>query len=122
MNAEGLNKIYALNDGEILLLNVDYQNRKIGLTLLIRKYLSQQKLESCVIELEFVEVYEINLIEDFGTVNYSDVVLIELDNKDFYLSLDPYGNSGLPHEKDNFIIKAKNLTLIDENQVRQSIR
>jgi hypothetical protein len=39
---------------------------------------------------------------------------VKLNTGDFYLSIDPFGNSGLPHAEDNFIIKSGSLTMIDE--------
>ena len=40
--------------------------------------------------------------------------ILKLESGYFYMSLDPYDNSGLPNENDNLVIKAKNLIIIDE--------
>jgi hypothetical protein len=75
----------------------------------------RQKFSYYRIQLEFTKLIWIDLFEDFQTDSgYSDVTFLKLDNGDFYLSLDPFGNSGMPHAKDNLVLKSKVLIFVDE--------
>ncbi len=49
---------------------------------------------------------EVGINEDMDSDYYSDIVLVKQENGTYYLSLDPYGNSGEPHEDDNLVIIA----------------
>jgi hypothetical protein len=115
-------KKYALNDGSICSFHLNYELKQLTLHLKVRRHLSGQKFEDCILELEFNHLKEIYIFEDFPTDGgYTDITFIKLANAEFYLSLDPYGNSGLPHGEDNLVIKAMNLTVIEPDNVRQEI-
>ena len=97
---------FILSDGQILSVTCNFNDRMIEVKLQVRKRLAK-RIVPCVVCLRFEEVTEFNVLEDFGTSgNYSDVVLSRLPEGRFYASFDPYGNSGEPNEKDNFVIKA----------------
>lgn len=121
MTLEQLGNGYYLCDGEIISLNInlDYSfnsssNSKI--TLRVRKRLTRKLDEPCILELTMTQVQEIRLFEDFKSgQEYSDIVLKELESGQVYLSLDPFGNSGEPHEKDNLVIIGKEI-LIEEKK------
>jgi hypothetical protein len=122
MNLGKINKLYALNDGEILIFQIDYKLKKLIVEISVRRKLPRQKFTPCKINFEFHNLSEVSFFEDFGSeCDYSDITLLQLDNGDFYLSLDPYGNTGLPNENDNLVIKSKNLIFVDEIGVRYSI-
>ena len=39
------------------------------------------------------------------------VTIFENENDGVYASFDPYGNSGIAHEDDNWVIKAEQITI-----------
>jgi hypothetical protein len=107
-------KDYVLSDGEIVLfsLSLDYQfissslNRQATIELKIRKRLSTTEWVPCQIQLQFQQIRQIKILEDFSSVSYSDIVLKQMLDNTWYLSLDPYGNTGELHEQDNFVVIA----------------
>lgn len=114
-------KDYILNDGEItsLIIGLDYQfasnslNRQVTIELKIRKRLSPTEWAPCQIQLQFQQIRQIKIFEDFSSVSYSDIVLKQLPDNTWYLSLDPYGNVDEPHEQDNLVVIA-DLLLVKE--------
>lgn len=102
---------YILSDGKILRMTCDFEQNQIELQLQVRKYV-QKKILSCNIILYFENVSELDLLDNFDySGNYSDIVLVKIAENQIYVSLDPYGNSGQPHESDNFVIKAASCVL-----------
>ncbi len=105
---------YILSDGEIisLILSLDYQfisnslNRQVTIELKIRKRLSMTQWVPCKIQLQFQQIRQIKIFEDFSSISYSDIVLKQLPDKAWYLSLDPHSNTGEPHEQDNIVVIA----------------
>ena len=123
MTLEQLGNGYYLCDGEILSINVNwvytsdngvnYSNASVDLK--IRKKIDKKHYESCIIRLTFKELEEIGLLEDSKRGrDYSDIVLKELPAGKYYLSLDPYGNSGEPKDEDNLVIIAKYLEINEQ--------
>lgn len=110
---------YALNDGEICSLNLEveytsasnYPLRQASVVLLVRKKTASKTLTPCLLKIKLTKVRKVVLNEDFGSINYSDVVFKKVENGLWYLSLDPYGNSGEPHEEDNLVIVAESLEI-----------
>ena len=107
---------YVLSDGQIISLkvNLDYQKRSKSsaiVGLMVRKPTEKNLFEKCKIELQFEQVREVTINDDLGSDYYSDITLLKLDNGLYYLSLDPFGNTGQPHEKDNFVIISKALVV-----------
>jgi hypothetical protein len=124
MTLKQLGDGYYLCDGEIFSINVNwvytsddgvnYSNAAVNLK--IRKKIDKKHYESCIIRLTFKELEEIDLLEDSKRGrDFSDIVLKELPTGKYYLSLDPYGNSGEPNDEDNLVIIAKYLE-IDEQK------
>lgn len=107
-------KDYALNDGRIAKFEFDFNAKKINIELEIKKRIIKQKFEACKILLTFSNVKLFDIIEDFQTDGqYSDITILEKENESVYVSFDPYGNSGIPHEQDNWIIKADTLSIVE---------
>jgi len=97
-----------LSDGQVLSVVCHFADSAIEVKLQVRKKLAKQ-IVPCVVCLRFEKVTEFDVLEDFGTSgNYSDVVLVRQSDTQFYASFDPFGNSGVPDERDNFVIKAAN--------------
>ncbi|RZK36119.1 MAG: hypothetical protein EOO57_07785 [Hymenobacter sp.] len=110
---------YILADGTIISisLGLEYQFtsnspvRQAIIQLAVRKRLSPTKWIPCQIQLQFHQLCRIKVLEDFSSASYSDIVLKQLSDTTWYLSLDPFGNTGEPHEQDNLVIVANQLTL-----------
>ena len=119
MNLEAVGAQYALNDGEIhavelSLCYTDPTASKASISLMVRKRLSKESYESCLLTFELNEVTKVLLDEDFTCgINYSDIVLKKLGNELYYLSLDPASNSGEPHEEDNLVFVAHLMTVYE---------
>ena len=111
---------YALNDGEIHSLKLEYasettQNSMI-IDLKVKKYISKNKFVPCLLRLIFSELIELSIYEDFGTEgNYSDITILFEVKDEYYFSFDPYDNKNKQNDKDNFIIKARKLEIIELN-------
>ena len=109
-----INKNYILCDGRITRLEFSFDNKELNVDLEIRKLISSKKSHDCKVRLTFIDVAVFEIFEDFPTNGqYSDITLIELGDQELYISFDPYGNSGKPNEQDNWIIKSKNVELIE---------
>lgn len=106
---------YILNDGQVLNLNCDFIQKQICVRLLVRKR-NEKKADSCVIDIVFKKVTEIDLVDNFDVDSYSDIVFVKTDTEHFYASFDPYGNLGFPNDNDNFVIKSLGLTIIDHDE------
>ena len=116
MKIEEIFEQYVLNDGRTLSFNVDFLKRNCFITLKVRCVVDKKKLTECEIELTFEQVESIDISEDFRTGGgYSDITLAKLANGSFYLSTDPYGNTGSPDDRDNNVIVAASFSLISEN-------
>jgi hypothetical protein len=108
---EEFKNTYALSDGRILQMVCDFEQKIVRLDLLAWKKTSKKSV-SCQIQLNFVGTFELDLLETFDS-GYSDVTLSRLPNEGFYLSLDPFGNSDLPSDNDNFVIKSRELDFVE---------
>lgn len=111
MELEDLLSNYVLGDGQIISIeaNLNYQESSRStatVELIIRKSAGKKKFEKCRVKLQFEQMIEIGINEDLSSDYYSDIVLVKQENGSYYLSLDPYGNSGEPHEDDNLVIIA----------------
>lgn len=103
-------KIYALNDGQISHFEFDFRTKKLNMKLLVRKHIAKQSFEPREVMLTFHDVKLFDIFEDFPTNGqYSDITIFENENDGVYASFDPYGNSGIAHEDDNWIIKAEQI-------------
>lgn len=115
MNLEEIFTNYALNDGETLSFKIDFTKHTCNIKLKVRRHIKNQKFQPCEIELNFEGVKEIDISEDFRTNGgYSDITLTKIKDDYFYFSIDPFGNTGEPNERDNFVIIAKSLVVINE--------
>lgn len=123
MKLEDIYTNYVLNDGQILLLQVNYSDRSSTLRLRVRKRIDKTSFETCEIELLFIGVISIDISEDFGTNgNYSDITFTKTSNAEFYISLDPFTNTNDSHANDNSTIVSKTviLKINDEEQLELS--
>ncbi len=106
---------YIFSDGKVISMTCNFTDNTIELRLQIRKKL-KKLIKNCTVSLRLENVSNLDVVEDFDTSgNYSDIVFVQQADKLFYISFDPYGNSGEPNESDNFTITAANL-IIEEVQ------
>jgi hypothetical protein len=116
MRLEEITKNYIFCDGEILSLSIDFLKKVCTISLQIRNWLNRSKFQKCTVDLEFTDVFTIDISEDFRTDGrYSDITFTKLIDNKFYLSLDPYGNTGQPDNRDNFIVTANSFSFTKEN-------
>jgi hypothetical protein len=107
-------KNYALCDGKIYHFEFSFDKKELSVDLQVGKSISKNQYQDCKIRLTFIEVLEFNIFEDFpANGQYSDITLTTLDSDQLYVSFDPYGNSGRPHEDDDWIIKSKSVKIIE---------
>lgn len=64
-------------------------------------------MQPCLVHIHLTGVRKFVVDEDFESGYYSDVVFKRVEKGMWYLSLDPYGNSGEPHDEDNLVIVAE---------------
>ncbi|MFD2515895.1 hypothetical protein ACFSRY_18635 [Pontibacter locisalis] len=108
MELEDLLSNYVLGDGQIISIeaSLNYQEKNkstVIVELIIRKSAGKKKFDKCRVKLQFKQVVEVGINEDMDSDYYSDIVLVKQENGTYYLFLDPYGNSGEPHEGDNLV-------------------
>ena len=109
---------YFIADGQVISLKIDFNSDSNSLTsatiiLKIRQNIGDKKTKETLLQLFFTDLTQLDIIETFDSTNYSDIKLIILETGEHYLSLDPYDNSAIPNEKDNFKIKAKTINIIE---------
>jgi hypothetical protein len=87
------------------------EEASITITLKVRENIVG-KMEDVKLELKFKEIIELYISEDFTSKYYSDITLVQVQNKEYYLSLDPYDNLNVPNLQDNFVIKSAMLEIV----------
>jgi hypothetical protein len=116
MKLEEIFSSYALNDGETLSFNLNFIDQTCAVKLKVRRHLRKQQFQECAIDLQFIDVLTIDISEDFRTTGgFSDITFTKTAEGKFYLSLDPYGNTGQPNERDNFVITSSSLIITYES-------
>ena len=112
MTFKELNVNYILNDGKIVSLLMNFTHEpSVSIILKVREIVDSKRNDA-ELKLEFSEIISCEIFEDFKTEHYSDITFLELENNEYYLSLDPYSNLNIPNEEDNFIIKSKKLQIL----------
>jgi len=56
-------------------------------------------------------IQKVVINDDFKLSRHSDVTFTKTENNTWYLSLDPHGNSGEPHEDDNMVFVADSMNI-----------
>ncbi|MDF3076820.1 MAG: hypothetical protein K0S09_709 [Sphingobacteriaceae bacterium] len=112
MLLEDFKRQYSLNDGAVESLTCNFKEAQLVLRLKVKR-LIDKKPEPCIVELVFSQVWELNLLDHFDNRSYSDIVFVKIGGI-YYVSFDPYGNSGQPAAGDNFVIKSGQLVFQGE--------
>jgi hypothetical protein len=109
---------YYISDGQVISLKIDFNSDNNSLTsvtivLKIWKNIGAKKTTETLLQLIFTDLTQLDIVENFDSTYYSDIKLTTLETDEYYLSLDPYDNSLIPNEKDNFKIKAKTIKITE---------
>ena len=124
MTLEEILQNYALNDGKVLSFQIQFADDSmeetyniVTVALNVRRHVTRQQFESCTVIFEFSCKAEVEISEDFRTMGgYTDIVIAKLANGQFYLSVDPCGNTGHPNDNDNFVIKGEKLLFVEDGK------
>lgn len=109
---------YILSDGKISSVVLDFLKQSVTISLAIRRVESSKRVSDYTLQLLFSNVVRFDVLEDFGTSGqYSDITLIKTTEGNFYVALDPYGNSGQKHIEDNFVIEAPSFSVADKDGI-----
>ena len=109
---------YVINDGQIISWNMTFETatkaNSVNIIVSIRKMISKSKYQTCMLEIQLNEVQQIVVNSDcVDSGNFSDAIIVKLKNNTFYICFDPYDNSGIPHEDDNFKFISKALEILE---------
>jgi prepilin-type processing-associated H-X9-DG protein len=113
-----LNQQYALCDGKIRSIFLRPRSGEVDVLLGLRmRGDSKAPLGTAPVLLTFsgrvnYAFVDGNMDETAG--DYSDITLVQLDDGRYYLSLDPFGNSGRPHDDDNDVVVADRLAVFPQ--------
>jgi len=115
MTLEELYGGFQLCDGKVQWVRVCHAASTVDVALLVRERAGATTDPVWVaIELSFSGVVEHGFNGDEMDItdnDYSDITFLRREDGRFYLSADPYGNSGVPHERDNDVVIADALTI-----------
>ena len=64
-------------------------------------------------KLDVEELRKAAIAEEFEMASYSDIILKRQADTTWYFSLDPFGNSGEPHENDNMVLVATSVAIAE---------
>ena len=105
------NANYVLSDGEILSIHFKNQNGTIvEIIISTRQFLKKEKYRVSKLLMTLTRIVEINLFDNADILgSYSDITIERLENGNYYVSFDPYGNSNKRHERDNNIFISENI-------------
>ena len=104
---------YTLSDGEILSYTIDYGKQSgapciaptsVRIELSITQTLKKRKYRKCRVVLTLTGIVEIRIFDqpDWNGL-YSDITIVTLASGMYYLSFDPYDNSNIPKDEDNYV-------------------
>lgn len=117
MTFDEFHEQFILCDGKIKNISLNYEiyNQEIRQPTFLNIQLFVRKTGDRYYSLVSIVFY--NLIEfDYfeqkpSSGNFGDIVFVKTGHNEYYMSLDPYSNSGEPHSKDNQKIKAKEVVI-----------
>jgi hypothetical protein len=115
MTLEKIISDYILSDGQVISISVQFSDSPSATIVLnARKRISKNKIEEKLVAIRLGSLTHLDIVDDFTTFDYSDITLARLENGEYYLSLDPYGNTNIPNDQDNLVFKCKVLSIGDE--------
>ncbi len=115
MGLEDITSDYILNDGQVVSADIEFgEVPSATITLKARKRNRNKVIEERIVKLRLTHLTHVDIVDDFTSKYYSDITVTRLENGDYYVALDPYDNSNVPKEQDNFVFKGKILELREE--------
>jgi hypothetical protein len=112
MLPEDLTSAYFLSDGVVLNIAIDHATGTVSLVLAVRKRLNRNKSMPSRLLITFSDVTTIYINDELCTGGqFSDCTFTSIQSGGIYFSIDPYDNSNLPNNEDNWIIKASFFTV-----------
>jgi hypothetical protein len=118
MNIDQLNEQYWFHDGAIKSFHLDIQTSYVQIELFVKRIsrrrpsgpLLEEDLESCTLQLEFKNLIEVSLFDRFPTQGYYvNFCTVNDTAKGIEVHFNVHDNSSSVYEKDNWIIKAKEI-------------
>ena len=118
MNIDQLNKQYWFHDGAIMSFHLDILNSRVEIVLHVRRIskerkpgpLQEQDLSPCTLQLICTDLIEVSLFERFPTQGYYlNFTTINDSVHGIELSFNVHDSSSYVYEKDNWVIKAKQI-------------
>lgn len=119
MTLEDLQRAVILCDGQVQSIRVRPMSSEVDVALLVRSRAFPDGPPDIVVDLTFMGAVEHSFNDDNMDDTqgyYSDITFCRRADGRYYLSLDPFGNSGEPHEKDNDIVVADGVTIALANK------
>ena len=119
MNVNQLHEQYWFSEGQVKSFQLDIQNNKAEIELLTKRIINkgpngqilENGLKPCTLRITFENLIELSLFDKFPTQGYYlDFNTYNNGEEDFAISLNVHDNSSYVYEKDNWFIKAKNIT------------
>jgi hypothetical protein len=118
MNLEELNYSYVLCDGKVRSIVLRPISGEVEVLLgLRRKGHGAETLGAVAVLLKLSVRVEYAFVDgnmDETAGDYSDITLVRLEDGRYYLSLDPFGNSGHPDQRDNDVVIADRLEVFPQ--------
>ena len=122
MTIEELHEAVILCDGQVQSINIRPMSSEVVVALLVRARSFPDGPAGIVVDLTFLGAVEHSFNDnnmDDTQGYYGDITFCRRPDGRYYLSLDPYGNSCEPHDKDNDIVIADVVTIALANKPLQ---
>jgi hypothetical protein len=118
MNIDELRGQYWFHDGTIKSFHLDIQSNRVEIELFVGRIkrnrpsgpLQEEDLEPCILQLVFEKLIEVSLFDRFPTQGYYlNFSTFNNTSKRIEVSLNVHDSSSSVHEKDNWVIKARQI-------------
>ncbi|MFN8643718.1 MAG: hypothetical protein U0802_19430 [Candidatus Binatia bacterium] len=119
MTLEELQEAVILCDGQVQSIRVRPMSSEVDVVLVVRPRAFPDGPSGVVVDLTFSGAVEHSFNDDNMDDTqgyYSDITFCRRADGRYYLSLDPFGNSCEPHDKDNDIVVADVVTIALANK------
>ncbi|PDS21726.1 hypothetical protein [Flavobacterium branchiophilum] len=109
------NENYVLSDVELLSIHLENTNSTVAkIKISVKQQLKKGKFKKCNILINMTNIIEVIIYDNINILGYySDLTLIQLENKNYYISFDPYGNTNQKHEEDNYVLISESIEFIE---------
>ncbi len=106
---------YSLHDDAILAIQIEKEEVVIAkIKISTNQTIKKRKYRECKLLITLSNVVEMYMFDEKEILGYySDLTLVQLENKYYYISFDPYGNANERNENDNYVFIAENLEFVE---------